>query len=311
MMKLHKSGFLPNNGTKLGRLFFAIKTLFMLFLLLFSINSLIKFIPLANSAMLVIGLTLFLSLTVTKVLQGICVYQNVYENYCEHKYTKIQKIFIYMTYTISLLILPLSFVFLVLQYNSVINIEKLKILNQAMALFFISSIVLFCMVEGIFSSKAPELIKKIKYIEYGKEDIEIKWSKPELKTQIEENKKKRDELVQFIKSKIEKIDSHDRHLGQPQYVRLIEQLKSIKNSRGYYYKNLGKDIRQESEYKIVSTLGILTNLLDLSLLSVNSIDFVKNNGIEFEEITEVKENPEITLNSLCYIKKIYRRDEKR
>ena len=71
MMKLHKSGFLPNNGTKLGRLFFAIKTLFMLFLLLFSINSLIKFIPLANSAMLVIGLTLFLSLTVTKVLQGI------------------------------------------------------------------------------------------------------------------------------------------------------------------------------------------------------------------------------------------------
>ncbi len=216
-----------------------------------------------------------------------------------------------MTYTISLLILPLSFVFLVLQYNSVINIEKLKILNQAMALFFISSIVLFCMVEGIFSSKAPELIKKIKYIEYGKEDIEIKWSKPELKTQIEENKKKRDELVQFIKSKIEKIDSHDRHLGQPQYVRLIEQLKSIKNSRGYYYKNLGKDIRQESEYKIVSTLGILTNLLDLSLLSVNSIDFVKNNGIEFEEITEVKENPEITLNSLCYIKKIYRRDEKR
>ena len=312
-MKLKKSGFLPQNKTKFARLFFAIKSFFVLFVLLYSINSLIKFIPLKDSMMLLIGCVLFLLLFATKILQGVCIYQNVYEDLYEHRYQKLQKFFIYIAYTISLAILPISFVFLILQYNSLIKIEKLNILNKPIAILFISLIVLFCIIEGLYSSLAPRLIEKIKFVKYGvEEDWKIKMiSNDEIRQKARQNKNKRDDAIKKIDDEIKKIDQDDRHLKNSKYVELIEQKAMMKNSEGYYYLNIGTNIKNEKKYKIVEILGIITNLLDLSLLSINSIDFKKNNGIEFEEITEKNEKPTINLNSICYIKYQYVEDDKK
>ena len=79
-----------------------------------------------------------------------------------------------------------------------------------------------------------------------------------------------------------------------------------KNKNGYYYLNKGSDIKDELKYRITKIIGVVVNLLDISLLSVNSIDFVKNNGIEFVDMSDmIEKNPQVTVNSVCYWRDIY------
>lgn len=313
-MKLKKHGFFPNNKTKLSYLFFIIKSFFLLFLFLYSLNSLIKFIPVKNKTLFIIGLSLFLLLFITKILQAICLYQNVYVDLYEHRYTFIQKILIYAIYTVSLIILPLSFLFLVLQYNSIIDvkkhIKKLEILNKSIAIFFISSIGVFFIIEYIFLSLAKKLIEKTHYTSYADENKKIfSILNSEERNMAEKNKTSRDQKTKELKEKlmneINQINHNNKNLKNSKYVKLKEKIQKIENSKGYYFTKIGTDVKSKKQYKIIKIFGAILNLIDLSLLSVNSIDFIKNNNIEFKRIEEKNEIPRIDLNSLCYLKNIY------
>jgi hypothetical protein len=306
-VKLKKFGFLPQNRTKFARLFFAIKSLFILILFLYSVNSLIEFLPFRNQTLFLIGLSLFLLLIVSKVLQGICVYQNVYIDLYEHSYTRSQKALIYSAYLISLVIVPLSFVFLVLQYNSVIDVEKLKILNKSIAIFFIFSIIFLLIAGGIFLSLASKLIEKVQYTNYKDEDNKIDLVSDFKEKEIAiENKNKRSKEIEKLNDEINKIDYKKRNLRNTKYRDLMEKINQNKDLKGYYYIKIGADIKDESQYKIIQILGVLANLMDLSLLSINSIDFIKNNHIEAKSVTEYDKEPKIILNSFCDWRYIYK-----
>lgn len=291
-MKLHKSGFLPRNKTKFSWLFFTVKVLFIVFLLVYSINSLVRFLPVKGALLCMVGLVLFSLLLATKILQGLCLYQNVLLDLYDHQYSLFQKILICVVYAISLVILPMSFMFLVMQYNEFVNVDKFKVLNKSVAIFFIASIMLFFIFEGIFSTVSKGLALKIQYTM-----DELKSDDNSLKERFQREGVHFQFNSEYLKNR--KIESYNSRHNE----KFDERNKGV---NGYYYLNKGSDIKDELKYRITKIIGVVVNLLDISLLSVNSIDFVKNNGIEFVDMSDmIEKNPQVTVNSVCYWRDIY------
>lgn len=294
MFILYRSGFLPQNKTKLAPLFLAGKILSILLLIAFLMHSIFDFIPKCIFLMYY-SIILFSIFLVTKILQGVAIYQNIYKN-PQRKVEHFAKSTIYMIYLISLIILPPCFAFFL--FNDLIN-QKLK---TAITIFFLVSIVLFLTLEMMLATLTKTIIKKIQYIHDDQQSN---------KASTFNSKYLRDKMQNG------QIDRH-----------------TIKNYGsdidGYYYidKNEKTLLRNSIQYKLISAIGILANIIDLSLFSINSIDFYKNNSLQFmnmnEQIEEsapnfcdenginfarmseeMKPSPKIAVNFVCYLKNFY------